>query len=519
MIKSYLAPGINSITYETTRFGNIATGFNLTIEDQVNVSHDGEVSITIESNGETKEHKLGTKEGIVISDGIVDSRTSEGRTTVVVDPIMDLFKKAIIVTLSDSYLEQVINEAGRSGDNSFAVIMSQPDVLIANNKLKSGDVAGYIDDMFGLSGGVGSKVTILTDKVSESPIVSSLQTISSTVDTNSATGSFFIAGSNFERQGVYSVEDIFNDTLAPLGLELYWVNGSTYSLEPPRLSNTNSEVIGEEISKSEIISMNTITDPYNIPDIMIPDVYMPQIVGTGAASITSSEAIRSGVVSRLDSNKVMKIKTFKIPSFLINPISTAMRASAGAKDSLSQIPNLADEEATNNMITFFGSHARKTQMYGLTRGSCTLSLRPDITVPYSWYKIAGLEVFVSNIRHTVTRKRAITTLTIAGTRDVSKEIDDSGASFDPGEIMSSQESFIAEMNRSALNSIEECTENLSTILKEIESSGKSDSKSFYSAYSPDMSKDEVANVFGDEQEYNDIIEGVKETHLELRSRK
>ncbi|HIE58462.1 MAG TPA: hypothetical protein EYP82_00680, partial [Hydrogenothermaceae bacterium] len=85
--------------------GDIATGFNLTIIDETNTVHDGEIEVSVTGDRNTSV-KLGSTHGIVLSDGKSIARTKIGKTTVVVDPILDLLKKAIIVNDNRSYLEE-----------------------------------------------------------------------------------------------------------------------------------------------------------------------------------------------------------------------------------------------------------------------------------------------------------------------------------------------------------------------------------------------------------------------------
>jgi len=254
-IRAYIAEGVYSVDYQTSRAGTIATGFNLTITDSISVEHDGEIEVGIEGDTDEK-FLLGSKFGIVLSDGVSRSRTHTGRTTVVVDPIMDLFKKAIIVNKSDvsEYLGKAIGVDKENTKNDFVVILGPGDVARANSFLKNGKIIEFIDIMFGMSGGRTKDTVIVADKAIESPIIRNLSKLIPSVQV-ADNGSFFTHDASFSQDGIYTVEAIFQQTLSSLGLELYWVKDNIYSLEPPRLTNPNAKIEPNVITKADIISI------------------------------------------------------------------------------------------------------------------------------------------------------------------------------------------------------------------------------------------------------------------------
>lgn len=508
-IVKHLAEGVNSVIFQTSRMGQLSTGFNLTISDTLETEHDGEISVGIEGDRNLSK-KLGSKKGIILSDGTELSRTHHGRTTVVVDPIMDLLKKSIIVNNTMSYLEKEIGEAVKDPD--FIVTLTVSEVEGANTSLREGDVAGFINVMFGLSDGTGTGVEIRTDKAKESPIIRDLSEIASlAANSDGARGSFFTALSTFSKGGLYTVESIFQQTLGPLGLELYWVKDNIYSLEPPRLTNPKAEALPIQIDKDDIVKISSTVDPYNVPDIIIPSTVVPDVVGVNAASVLSQNALKLGVLSDMSGKRSMKIQTYDIPNFLINPITMAIKVSAENINNVNApLKELTSEDAIKYYSTFFGSSARKSQLYKLTRGGCTLKFRPDITEPFSWYTIDETEYFITDIRHTVTRSSAETILTIGGKRNETHEIESKSPSID-SKIKDTEDAFL---NKIQITSEKE-VDKVNDAIKEIKQKVDRNSPSFngddsYLAFSGgNISKDGMNVLFGNDNEMLRVIESTK----------
>lgn len=512
-IVTYLAEGVISASYETSRMGSIATGFNLTITDSLDITHDGELEVGID--GETKEtYKLGSKKGIILSDGVMLSRTQEGRTTVIVDPIMDLFKKAIVVNNSTTYLEEAVG--GENVSSDFMVSLTPADVIQANTKLRNGDILGFIDIMFGLKNGEGNGVIIKTDKSTDSPIVRDLKSISELSSSGGSTkGSFFTNNAIYQRTGLYTVETIYQQTLAPLGLEIYWNGDNKYSLEPPRLTNSEAKSSSVYISNNDIIEINTITDPYNVPDLIIPSTYMPDIVGASGHSVVMQNAIKEGVLSKLNGKRSMKLQTYEIPNFLLDTFRIAMITGKNAIDkTYAPLRNLTDDEAIKYTSTFFGSSARKSRLYKLTRGGCKLTFRPDITIPFMWYTIDGEEYFVTGIRHSISRSSSSTFLTIGGKRNTSIETDSPTPKEDTT-VKGIEEKFFDKIVKSTDEKVKTINSYSELIEKRIEKSG-GEIHSYLDYSGGDISSDDFLKIFGDKDEMQKLVDEVADVHPTLK---
>jgi hypothetical protein len=511
-ILTYLAEGVSSVNYDTSRVGSIATGFNLTISDTTQVQHDGEIEVGI--TGDTNMTvKLGSKFGIILSDGVTKTRTHTGRTTVIVDPIMDLFKKAIIINNTrGTYLERTLGK--RIADSDFIVALTVQDTYNANDKLIMGDVTGFIDIMFGLTDGKSRDVVILTDKVAESPIIKSLSNLRSHTNWEEGKGSFFFHDASFGGEGLYTVESIYQQTLAPLGLELYWVKDNIYSLEPPRLTNPKALPEPVVIDKKDIISMDSISDPYNIPDLIIPSSEMNNVLGQGGHNVMASIIMQTGVLTNLSGKRSLKIQTYDIPNILMPSITLLMKNAAEAKDkSHGALPPITSDEAIENAITFFGSSARKSQLYKLSRGGCRLAFRPDITVPFSWYVIDGEEYFVTDVRHSITRSSAETRLTIGGKRNKDVEVSEETAKSSV-DIKSIESEFLQNINKEVEKTISNIVQEGINQDRKLNNTDADLSPLSYNG--GDIDSENMEKMFPSKESLQSVFNPIKEVHRTVR---
>ena len=516
-IRTYLASGVFTATYATSRVSGMATGFNLTVSDTIDSEPTGELVVGISENG-LKEYTLGSKSGIVLSDGVVKSRTHEGKTVVIVDPILDLFKKAVVVGNANSYLEKQIGLSPNAESSDFVVLLSNADVIAANFELSKGNVGGFMDKMFGLNNGEGNNVKIRYDKVEESPVVSQLSKLKTGGGASSQNrGSFFTNDAFFNRNGLYTVESIFQSTVLQLGLELYWVRDNIYSLEPPRLTNPNAEAEPQQIDWTDIVEINTVSDPYNIPDIIIPSTFMPDIIGTSGVSSAAHTAVAGGVLSKMDGKRSMKIVTYEIPNFLLNPIQIAMNTASSAVDSVyGPLKKLTDKDAIKYATTFYGSHARRSKEFMLNRGTCDLIFRPDITVPYSWYSINGTEMFVTSITHTISRNSATTRLVVVGKRNKDTETEDSSTPLDPSLILEKEKETLDKADEKISTAVREINTKVKEVIDKVERRASGDMTSFLDFHGQNLSKDEVALMFGDDEEVSRVLARVSSVHKTIK---
>ena len=396
------ADGLFTVSYASSRLGNIGTGFSLTMVGKEGTL-DGKKTVYVE-DGLGFSGTLGSEYGITLSAGKSLSRTYKGDMSVVVDPAYDLFGKMIIVSEKESDFVRAIDAHGL---NSVRIITEPEARELFIDKLASGDMAGFIDGVLGDTG----DVVIDTSKANNSELVKALAGSGwmHSQSTSNAINHFF------DFRNVFSVGDFFASIIAPFGLELYWRRDNLYSVEPARLAEGPQENI-VEIPDDTIIEYTSSSDLYNAPDLVIPSMLKRDVLGAYGLNYVSKTAMATGLTGVDQSQGArLKITTYDIPNFLVDPVAAAMRSvnpkeleySGGAAKH-------TDDNLANTIASFFSSHAMKSTMYRLKTGSCTLRLSPHITEGFEWYKIKGEVVFVSDVRHTITRTSATTTLTIAG---------------------------------------------------------------------------------------------------------
>lgn len=423
MISSYkLDESIASVTFKAGRDNGIASGYSLKVVFD-HITSNAVRTVDVEVTGKNAgTFTLGSDKGISLSMGRSMTRTRQGSTSSSVDPIADLFKKSVIMTQTRSSLYEYVDKMGNSENKNKIVFVSSSRLQEANAYLSAGNIQGYCAIMMGLSDNSANNVRLDFSKVEESPIVANLKesgTIKwSSGDTNNSNSLFHLSG-GIASGTIMTVEDIFRKILAPLGLELYWVRDNLYSLEPPRIANDDSETV-VTIRKEDIISLDTESNPYNTPSLIIPIELEDDIIGK-ASTIGLQYIVDVGILNGDDeSTRSLKIETYNIPSFLVNPLKNAITSTSIARNkSVGAIAEMTTSEATGKYELFYGDFARKTSLYERSNGSCTVVFNPALTVPYAWYNINGIEAFVTSIIHTITRSKATTLLTIAAMRDTS----------------------------------------------------------------------------------------------------
>ena len=392
------ADGLYSVAYNTTRLGNVATGFNLTMTGAPGTMNNKK---TVNASFGSYRGEFGSKDGIVLSTAKRFSRTYKGETVVVVDPIFELFQKLIVVEHS----ENSFTAAARVSGVGNLVVLQKDELSQSFYKdLGNGDVKSFVNRII-----EPGNIDIKYDKADKSPIINALRGLGA-----EGNPSMDVAREFSMLGKMFTVGDIFTQFLAPLGLELYWVKDKTYSLEPPRLSQANPKPNEIVIKKEDIIDMHIRSDPFNAPDIIIPTFTLPDTLGSLGGNLMATKALTSGIIGK-QGGKNLKVSTYDVPSFILNPFKMAFESAAGAQGFYEGgMPSGAGETAKKTLAKIFGSHARKSSLYKLSNGDCVLTFRPDITEPYSWYTIDDELCFVSDIRHDINRSSAVTVLTIAG---------------------------------------------------------------------------------------------------------
>ncbi len=378
------AEGMFSVSYTTTRTGNFATGFSLTISGPPG-SVKGKTTVKV-SNG-TKSGTFGSENGVVLAQGKRISRNYEGESTVVVDPVYEIFQKLIFMQVAKSSFTDAVSSAG-----GFITLAPQDVSELIHVKLASGDIAGFLNGVLGKD----TMKLIDTTRSKKSPIIEALG--SSTEIGGLKNSTIHSVLNSFTSVKKLTVGEVFTQFIFPLGLELYWDNKfQKYFLEPPRMTVDNPEP-KMSIDRKDIIDLRMNTDPYNAPDVVIPTVVFQSTLGSIDATRFAEAALAGGVLKDIGS-KNLRVSTYEMPPFLFSPAKIAVEATKTLciDNYEGGLPEQSNKSAGQRIASFFGAHARKSSLYRQKTGECTMMFRPDIVDGYSWYTIDGQLCFVSDV--------------------------------------------------------------------------------------------------------------------------
>lgn len=519
MISSYQLSddNISSVTFKAGRDNGLSSGYTLNVV-LISLSSTPIKSIEVETTGvNAGTFRLGSEKGISLSMGRSMTRTHQGSTSSSVDPITDLLKKSVIMSTTRSALYQYVSDSTGLENRDKIVFVSEADRQRAGEHLSVGNIQGYCGIMMGLSDGEANNVQILFDKVADSPIVANLMTSGEikwqSGDTSNENSLFHISG-GLAGGILMTVEDIFRKILAPLGLELYWVKDNIYSLEPPRIANDNSETIAT-VRKDEIISLDTESNPYNTPSLIIPVELEDDIMGK-AASIGLQYVLDVGILNGDDeATRSLKIEKYNIPSFLVNPLKNAITSASIARNkTVGAIAELTTSEAVGKYELFYGDFARKTSLYERNSGSCVIVFRPELTVPYAWYDIDGTDAFVTSIVHTITRNKATTLLTIAAMRDLTK-----GETAQPKpkgnsakKAKDSEDRVVKEIVDKSVIIDSEYVRKIDGHIQDMFSFHREEKDTHHAVLGGKLLEKEITSIFGDEAKEDDVLSLQGELH-------
>ncbi len=361
-----------SESFSTTRLGTIATGYRLSI------SGDGSPS------------NLPTG-AIQIGEGTSIRRDFEARTTTWVDPLYQKLSRVTIVqTDKNKHMEEF-----RGGGANFLNIDDFVD--IANKGLMGGDLTLFLGKFMDLS-----NITIKESRVSKARKAFP-STKKSSMNQVRGMGTM---------GNIISTMDILSTYLPVFGVELYWNGGDNYSIEEPRI--LHPEVSGGTIKKEDILDKTVGADIYNAPDIIIPRIPPSSNLKKSMIDKLTLEAVLGAVENNAGSD-TFKISTFDIPNMLSNAWDIGHDVFHDQSETTTGIsPSGEGGQARESIISFYRELAYNSAMYGLASGTITCTHQPDIMIPAMWYDVGGDKVFISDIRHEVSRFRAVTILTVAG---------------------------------------------------------------------------------------------------------
>lgn len=397
-----------SLTYNGTRLYGIASGFSMTLTGK-SVAGMKDVFCT---SGEIKD-TLGTKKGLCLSTGIVETKVFSGESITIVDPLVGALGKTIILqTQSESEINKF--EKSVSDDNHRVRFLRREDFESKFRlHLMKGDINAFIKDV------IGDLPVAIVNKT-PSKIMVALNgknaglSFTDEMDPQQITANLGI-------RNPMTVGDILGSILPMFGLELYYAGEDLYLLEEPRIvaDNPGSTQGIISIQKKDIIEWNSRNDPYNIPDIMVPSFDHGHTFTAGKNSaVLSGELIKHQMDSLAKYGKNggtggFKIKTYQVPNMLTGILKDGSQKRQENHRALKR-DSQYDSSVLGTIESFFGQYAMSSSFYGLNSGTVRTIFNPKIQIPYSWYNIDGKICYVSNIYHNVTRDSAETVLTIAG---------------------------------------------------------------------------------------------------------
>ncbi len=213
---------------------------------------------------------------------------------------------------------------------------------------------------------------------------------------------------------ILCVQDIIQTYLPILGVELYWNGGDEYIIEEPRILDPSTPK--GTISRDNIIEKTIGADVFNIPDAIIPRFPSPNVMNKESWDRAMVQGLM-GITSNIRGSENLKVSIFDVPPVHLETIGAGMNAFLQSKASTTGLLPTRDNGPSNNVASFFAELAFSSAMYGIASGTVVCTFQPDISIPAAWYVIDGEKLFVSDIRHEVSRFRAVTILTIAATED------------------------------------------------------------------------------------------------------
>jgi hypothetical protein len=140
MIGHISAEGLFTVNYSSSRLGNVATGFSLSMVGKEGTLGD---RMTVEvSNGLGGSAIFGSKYGVTLTTGKSLSRSYRGDMKVVVDPGYDMFGKLIIIHEKEGDFVKATKDRDLG---SIRVLSNATAKRLLFGNLMSGDMAGFID--------------------------------------------------------------------------------------------------------------------------------------------------------------------------------------------------------------------------------------------------------------------------------------------------------------------------------------------------------------------------------------
>ena len=381
------------ISYQTTYLGQIGTGFSLSVTKK-KIHKDG----IIEFKYDNKNYVLGSDKAIVSGYGQSLSRMSYSTVNNFIDPLSLELQKAVII----SSLEEDNSQLNEVVDMNKLVYFDTNQLMSMLQKIQNGDLSELIKELFS-----DNLVQIELTKIKKSPIIQSLSNTKANNDINAGQMKNLFYSQivdNLIKPGIFNVGSILTQILPMFNLELYHKKDNIYSLEPPRYlffdDDTKSDI---KIELKDVISVNLQKPITSIANVMIPSMDFQNIALHGVANECALH-FASKLIKKLQKFiklPIIKIQTYELPNILI-PVSIKED-----KDTLFD----ATTQYLSKIWVYYSSFIFQSVFGRLDTGSINLTFRPDIIEPYKWYKIDEEWLFVTGIRHDVSRGNLNTSLT------------------------------------------------------------------------------------------------------------
>ena len=366
-----------SESFSTTKLGTIATGYRLSI-----------------TTGGDEPSNVPT-DAVLVSKGKTSRRDFEGTTYNYSDPLFDALNKMTLMMGHEGLSPEGIGKSG----NSVNVLnpMQATEIMIA---FASGDLESFLT--YFLADG----------KISLNIIPSrTMKSLKSNKTGDIYSGSLNQASQIFVNGKFFTAQLIVSTFLPIMGVEMYWMGGNKFDIKEPTIMHPE-DVLSVVVPDKDILDMTVGTDVYNMPDIIFPN--FPNFSGIEKAGWDHTLASAIGDLNSNSGSANLKIATYDVPSPVAQAFSMGHLIAAATKDETTGIVKNDNKTTQSILASFYANLAMSSNMYNMDSGSITLEYSPQIVIPAHWYNVGGKKVFVSDIRHEVTRFRKVTILTIAG---------------------------------------------------------------------------------------------------------
>ena len=383
------------INYQTTYLGQIGTGFSLSLVKK-KIHKKGIVSFIYDN----KKYTLGSNESILSGYGQNVSRMVNSTVNNFVDPMSLELQKAVIISIYEEKNDQ-INKIGI--DTKKLSYFNTNKMFEILDKAQRGDLSELINGLFN-----DDLVKVDLSKVKKSPIIQSLSDVSNgNTDVNSGGMRNLFYNNIVDRlvqPGIYNVGQILTQILPMYNLELYHKKDNIYSLEPPRYlffdEDTKSNI---KIEEKDIVSISLQKPITSIANVMIPNIDFKNIALNGVANSCALH-FASKLIKKLrdfTDLPIIKIETYELPNLLIPDYVKEEKATL--------------LERTNKYLRkiwiYYSSFVFQSIFGKLNTGTIELTFRPDIIEPYKWYQLNNEWLFITGIRHAISRGSLNTSLT------------------------------------------------------------------------------------------------------------